>query len=231
MKIITLAALAAVPVVAVAQEFRGAELSAEVLGFSEDDGPINQTTYRGSLEGGIGPFGVAADLSFYALDGDDVRGLTLHVIYDGLDVATLGAFYARETIDGEAADTIGLEAARSFGALDAQGYVAFSEDDAVDVRLFGLDGRVDLSSSLSLTGQADLLDGDGGAFSRVAVGGEYRLASGPAFYAEVGRLGSSDDDLGDSSNTFFGIGARIAIGPRGGTTFDPRGAVETLSGF
>jgi len=50
---------------ATAQGFKGAELSAEILAFTEDT-DLGETTYEGSVEFGVfGGFSVAADLSYH----------------------------------------------------------------------------------------------------------------------------------------------------------------------
>jgi hypothetical protein len=228
--IITLAALAVVPGLLAAQEFRGAELSAEILSFDNDGDSLGQTTYRGSAEVGFGAVGVAADLSFYDFeDADGLRAVTVHGIYDAFSFATVGAFVVREDEDGESFGTIGLEAASQVGPLDVEGFASLSGGDA-DARALGLDASFDIGTQAALTGSARIVNGDGADFTRLAVGGEYRLGLGPTLYGEVGRLGA-DDGVADGSETFVGFGARIAIGPRGGTTFEPRGLNEALSGF
>lgn len=224
--IIWLAALAAVPGVAGAQDFRGAELSAEVLSFDNEGDSLGQTTYRGSAEMGLGAFAGAVDLSFYDFeDVDGLRGLTLHGIYDALSFATVGAFYVREDVGDESFGTFGIEAASAVGPVGVEGFASFSGGDA-DARVLGLDGTFDVRNDISVTGSARIIDGDDGNLSRLALGAEYRFARGPALYGELGRLGGDDD-----SETFVGFGARIAIGPGGGTTFDPRGLTEALTGF
>lgn len=217
---------------ACAQEFKGAELAAEVLGFG-GDGDVSQTTYRGSAEMGVlGGLGVAADLSFYDFGDDGTRNLTLHVVYDAFQFASLGAFYARDGGDGPSADSFGVEAGRSFGAAGVDGYLGFVSDDEADYRILGLDGTYDLVAGLSLTGSANVLDADEGRVSRLAIGGEYRFGRGPAVYAEVGRVNVSDDAVGfEDDETYVGLGARIAVGPNDGTTFKPRGVNETVTGF
>lgn len=232
-RLAAVAALGAVTLAgaAAAQEFKGAEVSGEILSFSDDDDTISQTTYRASLEAGVfGGFGVAADLSFYDFgESDSVRGVTLHALYDALQFATLGAFYTRETLDDVDADTFGLEAGRSFGAFGVEAYAGFgSDDNDDDHQIFGLDGTVDVGANVSITGAAALLKLDNADISRIAVGGEYRFGNGPVAYAEIGRV---DSDAADSGENYIGLGARIAIGPNAGTTFEPRGITEVLSGL
>jgi hypothetical protein len=216
-----------------AQEFKGAELSAEALFFTEGD-EVTSTTYRGSVEVGVfGAFGVAADLNFYDFgESDGIRNYTIHAIYDAFSVATVGAFYAQDSVDDATATSFGVEAGRSFGSAGVEGYLGFVDDEAVDYRILGADGAFDISRSLSLTGSAAYLSTDDAGANRLSVGGEYRFGNGPAVYAEIGRL-AIDEEIGGfgESRTFIGIGARLAIGPNRGTTFESRGVYETIAGF
>lgn len=218
---------------AAAQEFKGAELSAEILAFTEGD-DLTANNYRGSVEfGALSAFGVAADLSFYDLeDGDTVRNVTLHVLYDAFQFATMGGFYARDSVDGEGASLLGLEAGRSFGPTGVEGYVALGDADGEGFVTFGFDGAFDITRTISLTASGAAIDIDGGGVSRLSVGGEYRFGeTGPAVYAEIGRLGISDGTGFGDSTQFVGIGGRIAIGPNQGTTFESRGLYEVLGSF
>lgn len=214
---------------AAAQSFKGAELSGEILAFSATD--VMDHGYRGSLEFGVfGSFGVQADLGFYDLeDRYTARNVTIHVVYDAFDLATLGAFHARESVeDAEAATLWGLEAGKSLGPIGGEAYVAFGDAEAGSFRTFGFDAAFDLAPALSLTASGAGLDTEGTGASRLSLGGEYRFGErGPAVYAEIGRL-SAD---GAEPDRFIGLGARIAIGPNRGTTFESRGINEVLAGF
>ncbi len=217
-----------------AQDFRGAELSVEARAADRDDSDTF-SNYRGSAELGFGVVGVAADLAAYDFgDGDDgIRNLTLHGLTDALPFATVGLFYARDASDDSASDTFGVEAARSFGGLGVEGYLGFGDEDGADYRVAGFDGSFGVGSAFALTGSGALLDADDGDVGRLSVGGEFRFAGGrgPALYAEVGRIGE-DDALGeDDGSTFLGVGARIALGRNGGTTFGSRGLGEVVGGF
>jgi len=219
--------------VATAQEFRGAEVSAEVLSYT-DDGDIAQTTYQGSLEFGVfGGFGVAADLSFYNFGDDDkVHDGTLHLLYDAMALATVGGFYSHESYDDGSTDSFGVEAGRNMGAAGIEGYLGLADDDGSDYRFAGLDATYDVTRNISVLGAAALIDGDEVGSSRLSIGGEYRFGDGPAVYAQVGRINVDYDGAPeDLSETFIGIGARIAIGPNKGTAFGSRGLSEALSGF
>ena len=216
-----------------AQEFKGAELSAELLTFNEGD-DVTSNNYRGSVEFGVfEAFGLAADLSFYDFeDGEGVRNITVHAIYDAFSMATVGAFYARDSSEDERLDVMGVEAGRSFGSVGVEGYVGFGEEEDEGFTTFGFDGAFDVTPSVSLTASGAAVDLEGGGVSRLSIGGEYRFGeAGPAVYADVGRLSVGDDaGLGDSTS-FIGVGGRVAIGPNRGTTFESRGLYEVLGSF
>jgi hypothetical protein len=145
----------------------------------------------------------------------------------------VGLFYARDASDDSASNSFGVEAARSFGGLGVEGYLGLGDEDGEDYRLAGFDGSFGLGS-FALTGSGAYLDADGGNVGRLSVGGEFRFAGGrgPALYAEVGRIGAEDEALGvDDGSTFLGVGARIAQGRNGGTTFGSRGLGEVVGGF
>lgn len=209
------------------------ELSAEVLGFT-DNGDIGQTTYRGALEFGVfGSLGAAADLSFYDFAGDDGgRNVTLHAFYEVLDLATVGAFYAQDSYDEASAEAFGIEATRSMGFADVEGYAGMGEVDGDEFRILGIEGGYDFTDSIGVTGAAAYVDADSGGGNRLAIGGEYRLGRGPALFAEVGRLQRSHDGANaDESETYLSLGARIGLGPNGATVFGSRGLKESLSGL
>ena len=227
-----LAALAAAGA-ASAQEFKGAELSAEILMFDEGDDAMSNN-YQGSLEFGVyGPFGAAADLSFYDFEnGDGASNFTLHGIYDGFSMGTVGLFYARESVDGDNADLYGIEAGSTYGSFNGEAYLGFGSDEVEDFVAYGFDGSYDVTNSISVLASGGGVDLENGGISRLSVGGEYRFGdTGPALYAEIGRLGVDDGGGSEGSSTFLGLGARIAIGPNRGTTFESRGALELLGSF
>lgn len=231
------ALLAAFPVagLAQAQEFRGAEISGEVLAYT-DDSELGETTYRGSLEFGVlGGFGVQADLAFHDARTIDFgsRAFTLHASYDAFGVGTIGAFYARDTVEGSGAAPerdvalYGLEGAKALGGAAVEGYAGIFSGDGMEGQAFGLEGGYDLTGAITLTGSAAFVSGDVEA-SRLSIGGQYRFGQGPAVFAEVGRLdGSAEEDAA----AFVTLGARLAIGPNDGTTFGGRGLYEVLSGL
>jgi hypothetical protein len=217
-----------------AQEFKGAEVAVEVLSYEEDD-DITSTSYRGSVEAGVyGGLGVAADLSFQDFGDDEgVRSFTLHALYDAFQFATVGAFASRDSSDGSDSQIYGIEAGRSFGSLGVESFLGAGDSEGVDFGVFGIEALYDISPAFSVTGSVTSVALDGGTIGRASLGGEYRFNdTGPAVYGEIGRLSVEDDaETFGVSTTYFGLGARIAIGPNRGTTFDSRGLRELLSGF
>jgi hypothetical protein len=216
-----------------AQEFKGAELSAELLAYSGGDESLSNN-YRGSVEfGAFGAFGVQADLAFTNFeDTDAFRNVTVHATYDALSLGTVGAFYSRDSIGESTATLWGVEAGASFGSAGGEGYLGFGDLDDEGVLAFGFDGRLDVTPSISVLASGAGLNADGSGFGRLALGGEYRFGGdGPAVYAAIGRLSSELDDGSKDSASFLGIGARLSIGPQGGTTFGQRGYSEILGSF
>jgi hypothetical protein len=221
---------------AAAQDFKGAEVSAEVLAFTEDS-DLGETTYRGSLEFGFfDAFGIQADLAFHDSRSIDLgaRTATVHALYDAFEFATVGLFYSHDEVEADGLDgsaTLwGIEVGRSFGAAGAEGYLGFVDGDGDDGQIAGIEGAYDITRSISVTGSGSILMGDSQA-SRLSVGGAYRFGDGgPSLYGEIGRL-NVDNGIEDSSESFVTLGARLAIGRNDGTTFGSRGLFEVLSGF
>ena len=221
---------------ATAQDFKGAEVSAEILAFT-DDSDLGETTYRGSLEFGVfDAFGIQADLAFHDSRTVDLgaRTATIHALYDALELATVGLFYSHDEVDSDgidgSANLYGIEAGRSFGVAGGEAYFGFLDGEDDDGKVAGIEGTYDVTRNISVTGSADFLFADTDA-TRLAVGGAYRFGDGgPSLFGQVGRL-SVDDGVDDSAETFVTLGAKLAIGPNQGTTFGSRGLFEILSGF
>ncbi|NAZ36953.1 hypothetical protein [Rubellimicrobium sp. CFH 75288] len=211
---------------AVAQDFRGAEISAEFLAFTEDRS-FGETQYRGAVEFGIWDgFGAAADFSFHgwrAFDTDG-RNLTLHAFGDLMGWATVGGFYGRDSFDGDGANLYGVEAATDLAGAEVQGALGYVDSEDGTGMLLLAEGRYGLGD-FGVTGFAGHLSGDLDA-TRVAFGGDYALGFGPTVYGELGRF--STEGFGE---TYVTVGARIAIGPRGGTTFGSRSVFSVIPGF
>jgi hypothetical protein len=210
---------------AAAQGFEGAEISAEVLGFS-DDFDLGEARYAGGVEFSVaGAVGVGANLAYHGIRGfnRDGRNVTVHGLYD-TGLVQAGLFYGRDSIETVDGDMLGLEAATDFGGARVDGALG----------LYDLEG--DSGQMLSARGSYDFGGVEGEAFfgrltgdldaTRISLGGAYALNFGPSVFAELGRVGGD----GGSGN-YISVGARIAIGPNRGTTFENRGVLEILPGF
>lgn len=209
-----------------AQAFSGAEISAEVLTFT-DDVDLGEKEYRGAVQFGLpAGFGAAADLSYHNSDGLGLggRNLTFHGFYEGLDLATVGLFYGRDSIDDGDAELVGLEAATTLMGGDIQGALGSYDGDVGSGSLLSVDARYAFGG-FAATGFAGAMSGDVDG-SRIGLGAEYQLGAGPTLYGEVGRR-SVDDD----GQTYLSLGARLAVGPNAGTTFESRSIFEILPGF
>jgi hypothetical protein len=212
---------------AFAQGFEGAEISAEIRAQTEDF-DLGSTVYSGGLQFGITPnIAVSAGFSHYGyrgLDGDG-SGYDLHGIYRLGGGTTVGLFLGRDSIENVDHDFAGVEAARTFAGIDFQGYLGAWDSDAGGGTLMGLRGDFDLARAFTLSGSFDSVAGDTDS-NRLAIGAAYQIGQGPEVFAELGTL--SDDSDGGA---FVTLGARIALGAQGGTTFGQRGVLDALGGF
>ncbi|TNC69480.1 hypothetical protein [Rubellimicrobium roseum] len=220
------AVLLAVPAGLSAQGFEGAEISAELLGFT-DDFSLGEKEYRGAFEFSLfGGFGVAADLGYHSSReiGLGGRNATLHGLYDRLGTTTAGVFYGRDSDDDDGSTSLyGIEAAADLMGAEIEGALGRYDGDEGDGAMLSADLRYGFGNFAG-TAFAGGLSGDLEG-SRLALGGEYQLMAGPTLYAELGRR-----SLEDEADTYVALGARLAIGPKGGTTFDSRSLWEILPG-
>lgn len=205
-----------------AQGLSALELSIETLAWA-DDGQTGNTTYSGGIEFAITPnIGFAADLtSFGAVDATNA---TLHGLYGfaGFDV---GLFAARDSVDLGDVDMIGLEGAMGVGPGSVEGYFALVEGLGGDGTMAGVAGRFGLPLGLAATGSLGFVETDTSA-NRIAVGAEFSLPVGPVLFGEVGRITVDGDD-----SSYLTVGARVAVGPNGRTTFGGRSLYEILPGY
>lgn len=212
--------------------FTGGEISAEALVYS-DGGDIGSTAYSGALEFGITRnISVAVDLGFYGLQTLDLQAdtATIHAIYQMNDTVSLGAFYGQDRLDGSEATVIGLEGGTEFAGVAVEGYFAQLDGAGDDATLLGVSGQYGFSESITALGSFNIADLGDASSNRLAVGGQYTIASGPDLWAEIGTL-KIDDGATASSDTFISIGARIEFGAERGTTFGRRSLFETGTGF
>ena len=219
------AAFAALPSLALAQSFVGAELSGSMMAYSSDT-DLGETAYNGGLEFGIVPgLSVAADFAYHGFRGLDGNSstLTVHGLYDLTPTATVGLFYGQDRRDAGDSDLYGIEGATNLSGIQVEGYLGQFDGDIGQGTLLGVNGAFAFTDAISATASAGIVNGDEN-WKRLSIGGEYQFGNGPTVFAEVGKY---DGDV-DGEN-FISIGARIELGQ--GTTFGPRGITEILPGF
>lgn len=209
---------------ALAQGFTGAELTARALAYG-DANDLGQTAYRGAAEFGItSGIGIAADLGYYGFPvlGTNETSLGLHGVYGmGNDLA-LGLFLTRDSLGDDTVESYGIEGATSLAGARIEGFAGVVDGLAGANAMLGVSGSYDLTQAFAATAGFGTLSGDTSR-NRASIGAQYQIANGPALFAELGRL--SDD--GDSA-TFLSLGASIAIGGQGGTTFGSRSIYDIL---
>jgi hypothetical protein len=212
--------------------FSGGEISAEALAYSDGD-DIGSTAYSGALEFSINRnISVAVDLGFYGLQTLDLQAdtATIHGIYQLSDTVSLGAFYGRDQLEGDDATVIGIEGGTELGGAAVEGYFAQLDGTADNATLLGVSGEYGITDSISAVASFNIADLGDESSNRLAVGGQYAIASGPELWAELGTM-KIDDGISTSSDTFISVGARIEFGAARGTTFGRRSLFETGTGF
>ena len=211
---------------ALAQGFSGAEISAEI-GARTDDFDLGSTLYAGGAEFGFTPnIGIAAGFSNYGLRGLDGSGsgYSLHGLYRMGNGIALGLFLGRDTLQDTDYDFAGVEAATNLSGLSVEGYFGQYQGGG-EGSFLGVEAAYLLQRGIEISGSFDTVAGDTER-TRLALGGAYRFGNGPQVFAELGTM----DDAGDGG-TFLTLGAKIGLGPNGGTTFGQRGLLQSLGGF
>lgn len=225
--LLTTALVATSGTAGLAQGFTGAELGIE---FSNalDGEDLGGVSYYASGEYALA-YGVSIALDGSVFDYDigvsDLSNLTAHLIY-GVNAATsVGLFYGQDNVGDEEITLLGAEVAYDFGIADVEAYLGSGDDSVDDVTIYGVSANYGLTPDIALVANLDGFSGNDFGSSAIEFGGIYTLPQGPQLGATVGRL-SIDSGAAEESATFFGIQARIAIGPNVGTTFGRRGIFE-----
>ena len=228
----TAVVLAAVASPVVAQGITGGSLGIE-WGAPTDLETLGSTTYRSAVEYSFNHnMGISADLSGYSFNSTEDNGtsLTLHGIYHLSDSASAGVFVGADSANGTGNPVYGIEAGSEILEGHVEGYVGLLDSDNA-ATLFGISGEYDVINGFAAIGSFDLSSSDDGdGVNRFAIGTEYTMVNGPSFFAEVGQTNLDTSGV-SSSATFIGVGAKVAFGAGRGTTFGPRSAFETTSGF
>ena len=213
-----------------AAEVTGATLGIDYSAFTEDSGgTVDKTALSGSIELGFDRnFGLQGDLSLGRLGfaEADFTSFALHGLYHASENASVGVFIGRDVIEGDGQTFYGAEAGFEQGQLAADIYVASFKDSDVSNQMLGIGAGYNANENITIGMSHDRLDIEGIDLSRTQLEAEYRLET----VTLSAQLGSADvDDLG--SETYFGIGAKLAFGAKRGTTFEQRGFLSVLPGL
>ncbi|WP_089897455.1 hypothetical protein [Loktanella fryxellensis] len=214
-----------------------AQVSGGELGI-EYNAPLNGsdfggTTYSGGLGYGVmNVANVSANVAGYKFDnlGTDASNVTLHATYLMSSDIGVGAFVASDSIEGENATLVGVEGRGTLYGASLGGYLGRADDGTDTGTIFGVDGAYALRSGFSAIGNIDYFDAGGDNLSQISVGGEYQMAVGPQFYAQIGSVTGDFDGVSESYG-FFTVGAKVAFGADQGTLFTNRSILEVLPGF
>jgi hypothetical protein len=198
---------------AAAQDFQGAEISAEVLGLSEA-GEIGETRYGGAVEALVwDAIGIGANLSWHGFRGLDTDGtnVTLRGTYE-LGLAEIGVFWAHDRLEAGDGSWWGVEAAGEFAGTAIEGHLGRGFDEG---GLAGIDARHGFGP-FAVTGRLSTVSGQEEA-TRIGIGGEWS-GLGPTLFGEIGRVERDGEE-----EAYLGLGARIGLGEP--VTFGSRGGL------
>lgn len=213
-----------------AQGLTGAELGIEYRDVTDVE-DLGSVTYFGSAEfDAYYGIRVAVDASAYDFEigPSGIANLTAHAIYGVNPSTDVGLFLGWDFTDGSSSGVFGAELAYDFGVGDFEVYLGSAEDGiGRDLTIYGAAATYGLANNLSFAANVDAFTGDGFSANAVEIGGFYTLPNGPQFGATIGII-DQEEGSSESSDTFFGIQASIALGPDGGTTFGRRGAYEAV---
>lgn len=217
-------AMAALSTSVSAQQFAGGELTIDAYSYDES-GFDSTVDYSVALEYATNrDIGFAFDLAHYdfSLNDDSVTTFTIHSIYHLNDQSSVGFIVGNDIGDDGIGTFYGFEGGFEANGFNGEGYFAIYDNDA-NSTVLGLSGAYQITDSVSAIADFGFGDLDSGDITRISAGAEYDFTNGPTVYAEIGNV-----DLDVASSTFIGIGASVQFGAERGTTFDRRGAFETL---
>ncbi|SEQ24631.1 hypothetical protein SAMN05428995_103347 [Loktanella sp. DSM 29012] len=196
-----------------------------------DGSDFGGTTYSGGIEYGINrSYALSLNAAGYRPDNfdTDATNVTLHGTYHFDDFSSAGIFVSHDDLDDESITLVGIEGGTDIYGGDLTTYLARSNDD--DVTVIGFAGEYAIRDAISVIGDLDYADLDGGSISQFGIGAAYDLNGGPTFYAKIGNA-RYDDGTIDESAGFVSIGVDVAFGAERGTTFDTRSIFDILPGF
>ncbi len=230
------AALAVFAAPAVAQQLPGASVSGNFVQLDDD----NATKFNAGGELNVGGrFAVGGNLGTYngsRLDDGSIN-VTARGMYRLSATSAFGLFVARDTLDGNEADSYGLE----YGFKSANGafdlyYGVFDNDSDVDESIAGISFEFAVARRFFLGFDYDVLTaesgGDGVGIGSGAFTGRYQLDNGASIFAEFGSVAVAATDgtttVSATEDEFVGIGFSYDFGRNGGALFSNRSVADTI---
>ncbi len=215
-----------------AAEIAGGSLKLSYSAFA-DDTSVSRLGVEGSIEVAFNQqFSTQLDLGYQSFGETDIDEFSygLHAIYH-LDSATsIGAFYAREELEGADLDLYGIEAGYETGQWEFEGNLGRTSTNGDDATVFGGFARYEFANQLGLTGSYDQIEIGDLDVSRIALKLDRDVSPSVNLFLEVG---SADVDVGSASTSevFVGLGGKIAFGAERGVTFEQRGLLRLIPGL
>jgi len=218
---------------ATAAELVGGSIQLEYSAFTEDT-DFSRLGLEGSLELAFTrDFSIQADLGYQSFDFSDLDSnvFGLHAVYHLNDDTSLGAFYTKDDSDIGDLDIVGVEVGHEFSEVEFEAYLARGEADLFDATMFGISGRYEFDNALGITGSFDRVDEGVLDANLLAVSLDRDVSSNVNLFVKVGYADASIAGLGTDSETYVGIGGKIAFGAERGATFEQRGLSSLIPGF
>jgi hypothetical protein len=173
------------------------------------------------------------DIGAYDFETSNDNGFSFgaHAIYHVSPAASVGAFVALDSMSGDHEQFVGIEAGYEVASFSGEAYASTGGSNGVDADVIGLGAAYRLTPELGLTGSIDHAELENAAsLTSYALGVTYTPNETLSLYAEAGNL-NADVFGARGDESFFGFGARIALGSDRGATFDRRGIFEFIPGF
>ena len=184
-------------------------------------------------------FSTQLDLGVYRFPdiSENATNWALHANLHTNNNASFGAFYGRDVVDGPDFEFYGIEAGFDAGRAEIEGYLGRQEIvdfSGFDGTLFGVSVSTDIDDKWEFTASYDLVDNFVGVldYNLFAIGANYAVTDNAELYGTLGTAHLSSPVVSGSTNeAYVGIGLRVNLGNKRGTTFGRRGVVDKLPGL
>ncbi|MFQ1700817.1 hypothetical protein ACJ5NV_09495 [Loktanella agnita] len=241
---LVLAALVATTTPALAQEFTGAKFSANYAFVAEDGADLTGTSLNAS--GGVTlsrQFALGGSLATYNIATDDsdvdLFNATLRALYRVGPDATVGGFFAYDSIEDLDQETYGIETGYDTRSSHFEAYygVIDVEDDS-EQSIYGAEASFDVAPNFAVNAAFDTFRtsiGDADSTQTVTtLGGTFKLGNGATVYGNFGALNVESTngiiEISGDANV-AGIGVSFDVGSGRGTVMDNRSFIKATLPF